>query len=329
MELHELAVHDLVSTADARTLGLGPSDLRRLVRAGTVRRVIRGWYAVRPPGAGPAPWEGDDVFEAHRRRHRLLTVALVRSFDGRVAASHQSALVLLGGRLWRSPLDVAHLARSGDDHSRHRAMAVIHPLASPTVLAAPGVPTVHPAHAVVQVGLRSRGTGRPAMPFESLVAADGALHDGLVSPDELVAAVAVHAGHPGIPGVRELLRWADGRHESVGETRLAQAMRALGYRFRAQVEYAVDGRLWRVDFELEDEPVLIEFDGMGKYLAGLAAPTPQQLQRALAAEKWREDALRSLGKQMARVTWADLDVLGVIRDKIEAARSLARLRRTA
>lgn len=196
-------------------------------------------------------------------------------------------------------------------------------------MTADGLPVAHPAAAVVQVGLRSTGPHRPAHPFESLVAADGALHDGLISGAELAAAVTDHAGHPGIPGVRELLRFADGRHESVGETRLAHVMRHLGYRFAVQVEYVIDGRLWRVDFELDDEPVIVEFDGLAKYGGGLLNPTAEQLRGALGAEKWREDQLRLRGRQFARIVWADLDSPEIVRHKIEAARALARLAHSA
>ena len=115
MELHDLAQHGVVSTADATALGIGPSDLRRLVKAGTVRRLIRGWYAVCPPGAARAPWAGADSFESARLHHRLLTVALLRSFGGRAVASHHSALVLHGVQVWRSDFDVAQLCRAEDN----------------------------------------------------------------------------------------------------------------------------------------------------------------------------------------------------------------------
>ncbi len=328
MELHHLARHGLVSAAEARSVGVGPSELRALVRAGTLRRVIRGWYAVHHPRDASPPWEGRDAFDTRIARHRLLVTALVRSFEGRAVASHQSALVLHGIPLWRSPLDLAHLARVGDDHTRHRPQAVIHPLASGTTLAG-GVGTVEVATAVVQVGLRSMGPTQRALPFESLVAADGALRAGLATREEIDAAVVAHSRHAGIPGVRELLRFADGRHESIGETRLAHALRLLGYRFRVQVEYAVGGRVFRVDAELEDEPVIIEFDGMAKYAGGRPDPTPEQVRRALAAEKWREDQLRSRGRQVARILWPDLDSLETIRHKVETARGLARLARPA
>ena len=330
VELHELAEHGVVSTRDATALGLGPSDLRSQVKAGTLRRLIRGWYAVWPPGALQPPWEGEDSFESERLQHRLLTAALLRSFEGRAVASHQSALVLHGGRLWQSDLSVAQLCRAEDDHSRHRASANLHPAVGLVPMTAPGgLLTVPIATAVVQVGLRPPTRGAKPFPLESLVAADGALHDGLVTADDLTAAVTAHAGTPGIPGVRTLLAHVDGRHESVGETRLAHTMRALGYRFTPQVWVAAGGKRWRADFELDEDPVVVEFDGLAKYAGGSSQPSRAQLREALAAEKWREDRLRDTGREVVRFVWREVDDVRVVRSRIDAALERSRRRRSA
>ena len=327
MELHDLARHHVVSTRDATRLGLGPSDLRRMVKQGEIRRLIRGWYAVGAPDAQSAPWEGADEWETARAQHRLLSVALLRSFEGRVVASHQSALVLHGARLWKSDLTTAHLCRSDDDHTRRRPAAILHPACGvQAVETADGFRTVPVATAVVQVGLRAPRDGLPPFPFESLVAADGALHDGLVTKEELEAAVKAHSGHPGIHGVRTLLARADGRHESVGETRLAHTMRALGYRFTPQVWVSAGGRRWRADFVLDDDPVIIEFDGLAKYSGGLPDPSPEQLRKTFAEEKWREDRLRGTGREMVRVVWAEADDAHVVQTRLDAAIARARRR---
>lgn len=327
MELHDLARHSVVSTGDATKLGLGPSDLRRMVRQGEIRRLIRGWYAVCAPGAPSPPWEGADEWETARSQHRLLVIALLRSFAGRVVASHQSALVLHDLRLWKSDLSAAHLCRTSDDHTRRRPAAYLHPACgAEPVETADGFPTVPIATAVVQVGLRATRDGLPPFPFESVVAADGALHDGLVTKDELEAAVDMHSRHPGIRGVRSLLAHADGRHESVGETRLAHTMRALGYQFTPQVWVTASGRRWRADFVLDDDPVIVEFDGVAKYSRGLASPTPGQLRKSFAEEKWREDRLRDTGREVVRFVWAEADDTHVVRTRLDAAIARARRR---
>ncbi|HEV7146966.1 MAG TPA: type IV toxin-antitoxin system AbiEi family antitoxin domain-containing protein [Pedococcus sp.] len=330
MELHELAQHGVVSTADATSLGMGPSDLRRLVKSGAARRLIRGWYAVCPPGAVRPPWEGEDRFESARLQHRLLVAALLRSFGGRALASHHSALVLHDVELWRSDLGIAQLCRAEDDHSRHRPSAMLHPSVGLAPVVAPtGLRTVPIAVAVIQVGLRPPSRGARPFPVESLVAADNALHQGLVTVEQLAEAVQAHAGTPGIPGVRSLIRHADGRHESVGETRLAHTLRVLGYRFTPQVLVAFGGQRWRVDFELDDHPVAIEFDGLAKYGGGLTNPTPDQLRQALAREKWREERLRDTGREVVRFIWREADDAILVRARIDDAIGRSLRRRSA
>jgi very-short-patch-repair endonuclease len=327
MELYALARHNVVSTRDATTLGLGPADLRRMVKRGEIRRLIRGWYAVGAPDADRPPWEGEDDWETARAAHRLLTIALLRSFEGRVVASHQSALVLHGVRLWKSDLETAHVCRNDDDHSRRRKAAVLHPeCGADPVETAEGFRTVPVAMAVVQVGLQAPRDGLPPFPFESLVAADAALHDGVVTKEELEAAVKAHSRHPGIHRVRSLLAHADGRHESVGETRLAHTMRVLGYQFTPQVKVTAGGRRWRVDFVLDDDPVIVEFDGLAKYSGGLVNPSPEHLRQALALEKWREDRLRGTGREVARFVWAEADDAHAVRSRLDAAIARARRR---
>ena len=82
---------------------------------------------MRTPGRDRAPWEGEDELTTGRLEHRLLTVALLKSFEGRVVASHHSALVLHGIPLWQADLSTAHVCRRSTDHTRHRRSAVIHP----------------------------------------------------------------------------------------------------------------------------------------------------------------------------------------------------------
>lgn len=183
-DLFVLAEDNLVTTAHARLAGFGPAELRTLVRLGVIRRLIRGWYAVPSGPAADPPWMGADSFAVQRAMHRLLTTALVRSFEGRAVASHHSALVLHDVALWRSDLSIAHLARTSDEHSRHRRRAVIHPACGVASIQVGGVSTVPVAIAVVQVGLLLSPTGR-RHPLESLVAADNALHQGLVTPGQL------------------------------------------------------------------------------------------------------------------------------------------------
>jgi very-short-patch-repair endonuclease len=134
-------------------------------------------------------------------------------------------------------------------------------------------------------------------PLPALYAADAALHRRLVTAGTLGAAARRLSSHPGTAAVRTLLPFADGRHESPGETRTALLLRHLRIAATPQVEIAGPGWRYRVDFLLEGANVVIEFDGRVKYGSGAD----------VFAEKVREDRLRSEGYEVVRLTWADLD----------------------
>jgi hypothetical protein len=165
--------------------------------------------------------------------------------------------------------------------------------------------------------------------MESLIAADGALHDGQVTAAELDSALELHRGHPQVEGVRLLLRHADGRHESVGETRLAHVLRCLGHAATPQVPVLARGVTRRGDFGIDGTDVVVEFDGLSKYLTGSDGPELSSVRRALAAEKARQSDLEEAGKEVARVVWADLDHPARIHAKVDRAIERSKRRRSA
>ena len=104
------------------------------------------------------------------------------------------------------------------------------------------------------------------------------------------------ARHPGARGIRQA-RWvvdfADGRAELPGESVSRLYLVDLGFSPpRLQVPFAGPaGRIYRIDFGLDDVQTWGEFDGVGKYF------DPQMLRErssreALRAEKEREDWIR-------------------------------------
>ena len=84
---------------------------------------------------------------------------------------------------------------------------------------------------------------------------------------DLDAAAELVRGHPGVHGIADLLRHADGRHESQGETRLARPSVARHPRRRPGAD---PGSNAVVDFLLVETPVVVEFDGQ---VGTGAAPT--------------------------------------------------------
>jgi len=294
------------------------------VASGECVRLTRGWYA---PTAGPM-----DPLE----RHRLTALALGRQYCGRAAISHYSALVVTGISTYAVDLDHVHLTlgatrqgpatpparraeRPGGKPpgvaSRRKGLILHRPIGDtwyPPPTEGPGVwitPSTTPIPwAIVQTGLASGG-------LSALVAADSALHRGVVSAPDLMSAVDRFRRYPGITRVRAALAGADGRHESPGETRTAHVTRLLGFDIEPQFEITAEGYTYRADFRIVGTRVLIEFDGAVKYGGD---------RRALFDEKRREDALRRQGWTIVRVVWDELDDPALIRRRILGAIELVK-----
>jgi hypothetical protein len=307
----------VVDAARLHELGLTSHDIERLCRDGRLHRLVRGWFATREPV---------DTVD----RHLLSLRALLRHFEGRVAASHHSRLLAVGIPVWRADLSVVHLTRVRDRGSRSRQGYRVHPaLRGPRVRETTSGPVLPIAVAVVQTGILNG-------PMDALIAADAALHAELVTAQGIEQALRVFAGRTGIAPVRAALAHADGRHESPGETRLAAVLRGLEIRATPQVWIRTRQGPKRVDALLDDHPVVLEFDGAVKYRpaaggAGAARAaegdgrTGLPADNPLFAEKIREDAIRDEDYEVVRVVWSQLGDPGGIRRRIEsAARRAAR-----
>ena len=255
------------------------SDVRRLLRTGAWCQVRRGVYAQTRVLCESPP-------------HLLAAAGLVLVSSGDVVLSHASAAAL--HRLPHVDPPVAPtltLVRSVGTPARqpdgHHAAAVP-PTERMRLL---GLPLTTPARTVADL-LRAS-----ADHADAVAVADAALRHGI--PREQIAAVL--AGCVRWPGVRrasEALAAADPRAESPLESRcrvwfLRQGLpeatpqvRVLGA--RGQV-------VARVDFLFRAQRTVCEADGRSKY------DEPAALWR----EKKREDALRELGLEVVRATWAD------------------------
>lgn len=307
--LDHLAPEGVLSAADARSAGIDGEALARHCRWGRIVRLTRGWYAVRPPRDA-------------RDRHWLTATALGREYAGRAMVSHHSALVLLDLPAYEADLSTVHLTRLNPTPGRaaprvaaRRKGLVLHqPLAhvvppKATMVSDPQRAAYVPIEvAVVQAGL----TGSA---LTTLVAADAALHRGLVTPDALAVAVRSLRGHDGIGPVRAVLSQADARVESPGETLTGYVVRGMGLELEPQFELQAEGRGFRADFRIKGSRVLLEFDGRVKYAAGDG--------RVLFEEKQREDALRRAGWVVVRVVWSDLQDPTALRRRVRNALRLA------
>lgn len=307
--IDHLAHGDVLSAAAARRAGIDAEAIARHRRPGRLVRLTRRWYAVRPP-------------KDARDRHRLTASALGREYSGRAFVSHHSALVLLDLPTYDVDLSIVHLTRrcTGADGppsriASRRAGLVLHQ----------PVGGIVPPEGTVFSGLRSAAyvptevavvqAGLTGSPLSSLVAADAALHRGMVAPRELDAAIRTLAGRPGIGPVRAALRQADGRIESPGETLTGFLVRGMGLELEPQFEVLAEGCRYRADFRIKGTCVLLEFHGQVKYASGDA--------RLLFEEKRREDALRRAGWIVVRLVWSDLMDPATLHRRVREALRLA------
>ncbi len=212
--------------------------------------------------------------------------------------SHTSAAVLHGLPLWGVRLDRVDATR--DRTSGARTSGVVHLHAA----------TLEPDEVVLVDGVLATSVARTladlgrALPFEAaLVPADAALFRGLVTPAELLVAVDRAARRPNNGVARRVVAFADGRAESVGETRSRVAIRRAGLP-PPVLQHAVIGT--RTDFCWTDRRTVGEFDGKVKYSRRCLRPG-ENPGDAVFAEKRREDALRDHGLEVVRWVWDELD----------------------
>lgn len=164
-----------------------------------------------------------------------------------------------------------------------------------------GVPVTSVARTVVDIAR--------AVSFErAVVIADASLALKLVDREGLAAALVRSTGWPGSPAARRAVAFADGRVESVGESRSRVAPARCGLP-EPLLQWDVIGRaghwLARVDFGWPAFRTIGEFDGRVKY--GRLLRPGQTAGDVVFEEKRREDELRDEGLGVVRWTWADLD----------------------
>jgi AbiEi antitoxin C-terminal domain len=276
----------------AGLLAAGHTDdeVRRGCRTGALTVIRRGHYL---RGTPPA----DDV-----ARHLLAARAAVADLAGDAVCSHVTAAALHGLPVWRIGLAQVHITRARRSGARRGRLVHVHAaaLAATEIGVAGGLPVTSPARTVVDVAR--------SVPFEPAVAvADAALHAGLVTPEELTEALARAAHRPGAPAARRVVAFADGRSESVGESRSRVAIQRAGLPVPVPQWEVVDhqGRLvGRADFGWPLLRTVGEFDGMVKY--GRLLRPGETAADAVVAEKLREDALRDEDLAVVRWTWTDL-----------------------
>jgi len=277
---------------DVRRAGLAPIDVQSALRRGEWDRLRQGVYVERRV-LREATARGDDD------RHLLDCAAVLLCLGGRPALSHTSAARLSGLLV---PASAEQPVVSLTDEAQWRKGRGY------TVMRA-GLPPVD-----VRVDGLVRWTG-PARTLvdcardwsleDAVIAMDAALHDHLLTADELRSAILRQTHWSGIGAAARAAGLASDRAESPLES--LGRLRILGSGLPPP-ELQMDlsgprGFVGRVDAWYEDAAVAVEFDGRVKYDDPFRGRTAAQV---LWDEKRREDAIRDLGVRMVRVVRADL-----------------------
>lgn len=284
---------------EAVALGYSESAITRLVDSGEWCRVRRGAYVPR------AIW-----LAANREaRYVLFVKAAMRQACTGVIASHTSAAALHGSPIWGLPTNLAHLTRRDARTGRKEAGVQQHrgELIEGDVVTMGRLDVTSPTRAALEV--------TTVAPVEvSLCVVDHLLHRGLTTPELLRTRYESMVRWPGTLTTDLVLRLADGRSDSVGDSR----SRYLCWRERLPTpvpQYEIHDEngvlVGRVDLAWPEHGVFLEFDGREKYLT--YRRPGESVQDAVLREKRREELICAItGWRCIRIVWADLERPGVV-----------------
>lgn len=288
-----------MTAREAHSCGYTNVSLHRLVASGDLFRARSGCFVDGRLLTGASP----------ETRHSLTARAVSRGYRQPHAISHVSALVVHGLPLLNITADVVHLTLTGPGFPRTLRGLRVHPeLPNSVARQRDGDRVVHPAMAIVQSAALAGITA-------GVAAADAALYAGQVTRNDLEVALRVARLGPGRADARAAVDLADGLAESPGESWARVLFVSLGLPTVEPQVVIRDERgrfVGRVDFLFRAQRTIVEFDGLIKY-GGADG------RQALIDEKRREDALRSLGYQVVRLTWRDLHDPALVERLIRAA----------
>lgn len=289
--------HGMLTTQQLASTGLASADIARLVKLRVLRHPGRGLYAV-------ASQSSDDPVEWHRQ---LVAGAFLLYPDAVLTGA--SALLALGLPTWKTDLSKPELLRPRDRWAGMSAFRVRPARGEQQVIAGPWGTCVPLADALVQHAIDAGIT-------QGVVSCDHALREGLVISDELEEAVERVKSWPKSSRPRAMLTLADGRRESVGESRSGLIFSFYGIEVVPQVTIRDHNGEFvaRVDFLVKGTRVVIEFDGKIKY--------ERDPGLTVFAEKNREDRLRELGYTVVRVIWRELNSPAALVARIHRAIAL-------
>jgi hypothetical protein len=281
--------------AMARDCGYSDRQVDAMHRTGRWIRFRHGYYTF------PEVWASLKAVERHRVRCRAVSHAL----GSRVVLSHVSSLVMRGVDPWGLDLSRVHVTRLDAGAGRVEG-DVVHHLAQVPVgdlCKVDGVLVTTTDRAAIEAASVGADGERALCLFNQV------LHGKLATTDELRRRFEQMSAWPRTRKLHIPIRMADGRSESVGESRGLWLFRTAGV--PAPISqyhvYDSDGVLrGTCDWGWPEYQQLGEFDGRIKY--GRLLQPRQDPGEVVFAEKQREDDLRELtGFGMVRVVWADYE----------------------
>ena len=337
-----LAGGGIFSAGQATALGIDHAVVERARRSGRLVRLARGWYTTAATGRSPEAWHqlrtraairalGPGTLATHHSA--LLCLGLptheadlavvhvgrrstrrTRASRGRVLHQLPEALGIPGLVPSSPPSPTPHAPLPSASTPASPSASTSAPTsasASGPVASFPASISVSPAAAIVQTGLLNG-------PRAALVAADAALRQateadparrgiGATTPESLQEAVAAYTHTSGIAPVRQILRLAEARAESPGESLLRHDFHLIRIPVDPQFEFTVGKQTYRADLRVRGTRMLIEFDGLEKYEDPTEHRREDERQRRACRDGW----------VFARFTWPELGNWPLIRHRVE------------
>lgn len=282
--------------------GFGPRAIRRLLATGVLVRLRHGCYI------RGSFWAKQTAVSRLRNSILVHHFATLTTSRAGFVYSHVSAARLHGLYLWQAD-DFIHLTQAGkpssigfgkDTRVHNRALGPEETMTIDRVR----VTTLE--RTVIDCCLTMHYR-------QALILTDHALRLG-ASLSKLLAEAETLQTHRGIRTLRKVLRNANGRSESPGETLARDLMRELLIEM-PELQLWIPSRLgrYRADFAWPQRRLILEFDGKGKYFH--YRPTDEAIYR----ERKRESALIEAGWTVLRIEWKDLFDEPAFKSRIKAA----------
>ncbi|HXH33462.1 MAG TPA: type IV toxin-antitoxin system AbiEi family antitoxin domain-containing protein [Plantibacter sp.] len=280
----------LLLVRDARRIGA-----ERLVSAahrdGHLVRLRKGIYIPEPA------WSALSPNGQYRARIEAAGIALRKE----AVFSHYSAALLWGMHIAGSWPPEVHTLTVGDRGGRSAPGIIRHTTERPVgTRLCHGFRVTDPARTVIDIASVARLD-------DAVAVADAALRLRLADPAAMQAISQGASRRRGAAQVRFTANLATPLAANGGESKMRVTLIQLGFPppILQHAFFDADGLIGNADAAWLDERIILEFDGLQKYVRE-EFTGGRAVADIVIAEKVREDRLRALGYTVVRATWDDL-----------------------